>query len=50
MDSILGGVEGDYGRISKAPVVARVAERHGTSAASVAMRWEDPLQRAACEM
>jgi diketogulonate reductase-like aldo/keto reductase len=37
--SVLGGVEGDFGRITGSPVVRRVAKAHETGGANVALSW-----------
>ena len=37
--SMLGGVDGDFGRIVHAPLVERVAHAHGTHGANVALSW-----------
>ena len=37
--SVLGGVEGDFGRITGSPVVGRIAKAHRTGGANVALSW-----------
>ena len=37
--SVLGGVEGDFGKITSAPTVRRIAEAHRSSAANIALSW-----------
>jgi diketogulonate reductase-like aldo/keto reductase len=37
--SVLGGVEGDFGKIVGAPLVRRIASAHGTHGANVALSW-----------
>lgn len=37
--SVLGGVEGDFGRITAQPLVQRIARAHGTGGANVALSW-----------
>merc|ERR1712224_427550 len=37
--SVLGGIEGDLGKIVKAPLVRSVASAHGTGGANVALSW-----------
>ena len=37
--SVLGGVEGDFGRITSHPLVQRIATAHHTGGANVALSW-----------
>ena len=37
--SVLGGVEGDFGRIVSQPLVQRIAQAHSTQPANVALSW-----------
>jgi len=37
--SVLGGVEGDFGRITSQPTVQRIAAAHRTGGANVALSW-----------
>ena len=37
--SVLGGVEGDFGRITNEPTVASIGQSHHTHGANVALSW-----------